>query len=362
MKYTHKIKRKIDGGTSWMFVPPEDVARAGVLSTRTFRDGRTARHEIPKLIALVDSFRRGEIVVGRCGPSSTLSQVLDYYLNTKHFNSLSYNTQKNYEYNLKSICAGAVFNKSVGNIPLNKLNTNICTEMYDQWEATVSTDHANQLARIFSVLINYCISMELMMYNPMKNVKKRSHTPRSIIWTNEQVELFLDTAFSKYKWRNVGLLVLFAYEWGQRPVDIRNLTWDSIDFTKKTVTITQSKRGATVELPIDDRLMEMLEQQDTDWGWQQYVVPCQRASDNAYRPLSVVQMNYLVGEVKDACDLPSELRVGDLRKTAIVEMIKGGAEAMQVMSVTGHKNITSLNPYLKHNLETATEALDRRKR
>lgn len=361
MKYTHKMKRK-DGGTSWRFVPPDDAVRSGVVSTTTFRDGRTARHEIPKLIDLVDSFRRGEIVVGRCGPSSTLSQLLTFYLNTKHFNSLSSNTQSNYEYNLKAICKGTVFNKSIGNMPLNRLNTNICTEMYDQWETDIGTDHANQYARLFSVLINHCVSMELTMYNPMKNVKKRSHTPRSVVWTNEQVELFLDTAFSKYKWRNVGLIVLFAYEWGQRPVDIRNLKWSNIDFIKEVVTITQTKRGATVELPIDERLFKLIEQQETDWGWQQYVVPCQRASDNAYRPLSVDQMNTLVGEVKQACGLPSDLRVGDLRKTAIVEMIKGGAEAMQVMSVTGHKNISSLNPYLKHNLETATAALDRRKR
>ena len=124
--------------------------------------------------------------------------------------------------------------------------------------------------------------------------------------------------------------VLLAYEWGQRAIDIRNLTWDGIEFTKIVVTITQTKRGATVELPIDDRLMEMLEQQDTDWGWQEYVVPCQRATDNAYRQLSDKQMNTLVDEVKQDSDLPSNLRVGDLRKTDIVEMIKGGAEAMQV--------------------------------
>ena len=170
MKYTHKTKRK-DGGTSWMFLPPDDAARAGVVSTITFRDGRTARHEIPKLIALIDRFRKGEVVVGRCGPSSTLSQLLTFYLNTKHFNSLSFNTQKNYEYNLKAICAGTVFNKTIGNMPLDRLNTHICTEMYDQWEADVSTDHANQYARLFSVLINHCVSMELIMYNPMKNVK-----------------------------------------------------------------------------------------------------------------------------------------------------------------------------------------------
>lgn len=361
MKYTHKYKRK-DGGISWCFVPPTDAALAGVVSSQTFRDGRVARYEVPKLVDLVDSYRRGEILVGTYGPSSTLNQLLTQYLNTKHFNSLSYNTQNNYEYGLKSICQGHVFSKSIGDIPINKINTVICTEMYDLWEEDVGTDHANQYARLLSVLINHFVALEFVTYNPMKNVTKRSHQPRSVVWTNDQVEIFLDKAFANYKWRNVGLIVMLAYEWGQRPVDIRNLKWKDIDFIKDTVTITQTKRGATVELPIDERLFKLIEQQETDWGWQQYVVPCQRASDNAYRTLSVDQMNTLVGEVKQACGLPSDLRVGDLRKTAIVEMIKGGAEAMQVMSVTGHKNISSLNPYLKHNLETAIQALDRRKR
>lgn len=361
MKYTHKVKRK-GGGVSWRFIPPSDAVLAGVVSATTFRDGRTAKHEVPKLLALINSFRGGEIILGSYGPKSTLSQVLTQYLNTKHFNSLSYNTQKNYEYGLKAMCSGYVYNKYIGDIPLNKLTTIICTEMYDQWEEDVSTDHANQYARLFSVLINHCISLDLAVINPMKNVSKRAHEVRSIIWTNQQVELFLDKAFSEFKWRNIALLVLLAYEWGQRPVDIRNLRWQDIDFIRETVTITQTKRGATVELPIDKRVMKLLEKQDEDWGWQKYVVPFQRASDNAYRPMTSSQVSTLVNEVKEACDLPNELRAGDLRKTAIVEMIKGGAEAAQVMSVTGHKNITSLNPYLKHNLETAIVALDRRKR
>ena len=361
MKYTHKYKRK-DGGISWCFVPPNDAALAGVVKTITFKDGRVARFEIPKLVSLVDSFRRGEILVGTYGPSSTLNQVLTQYLHTKHFNSLSFNTQKNYEYALKAICLGHVFNKSIGDIAINKINTIICTEMYDQWEEDIGTDHANQYARLFSVLINHCVSLEFITHNPMKNVTKRSHQPRSVVWTNDQVETFLDEAFSTYKWRNVGLIVMLAYEWGQRPVDIRNLKWKDIDLIKKTVTITQTKRGATVQLPIEKNVMEMLTQQEDDWGWQDYVVPSQRASDNAYKPMTGGQVSNLVNEVKEACSLPPELRAGDLRKTAIVQMIQGGAETAQVMSVTGHKNITSLNPYLKHNIETATVAMDRRKR
>jgi integrase len=183
-----------------------------------------------------------------------------------------------------------------------------------------------------------------------------------VVWTNDQVEIFLDKAFANYKWRNVGLIVMLAYEWGQRPVDIRNLKWKDIDFIKDTVTITQTKRGATVELPIDNKIMEMITQQKDDWGWQDYVVPFQRASDSAYRPMTGGQVSGIVNDIKEACGLPPELRAGDLRKTAIVQMIQGGAETAQVMSVTGHKNITSLNPYLKHNIETATVAMSRRKR
>jgi len=361
MKYTHKVKRK-DGGTSYRFVPPTDAALAGVVSTQTFRDGRVARYEVPKLVDLIDSYRRGDILVGTYGPSSTLSQLLTQYLNTKHFNSLSFNTQKNYEYNLKAMCLGHVFSKSIGDISINKLNTVICTEMYDQWEEDISTDHANQYARLLSVLINHFVALEFITHNPMKNVSKRTHEPRSVIWTNDQVEIFLDKAFANYKWRNVGLIVMLAYEWGQRPVDIRNLKWQDIDFIRETVTITQTKRGATVELPIDEDVMAMITEQENDWGWQDYVAPFQRASDNAYKPMTGGQVSGMVNEIKEACGLPPELRAGDLRKTAIVQMIQGGAEAAQVMSVTGHKNITSLNPYLKHNIETATVAMSRRKK
>ena len=112
----------------------------------------------------------------------------------------------------------------------------------------------------------------------MAKVQKEHHEPRSVVWTKSQVELFLDTAFEHFKYRNIGLLVLMCYEWGQRPADIRNLTWDCISFEDKKVIITQSKRGATVNLPIAPNILEMLTEQFKDWGWQEYVIPFQRPS------------------------------------------------------------------------------------
>ena len=289
-------------------------------------------------------------------------KAIDIYLHSKAFLSLSPTSQKTYEANLRRISRTTIDGTNFGLKSLKLLSVEACMEAYDTWEAEDTTATANHLARVFSVVMNYHIMLENIYRNPMRYVRKREATPRSVVWTHEQVVSFLDTAYSKFEWRNIGLIVQMCYEWGQRPVDIRNLTFDRIDWVGKIVTIIQSKRGAEVELPIPDELYPMLEQQQDDWGFQQYVVPHHRPQDNAYRPLTVNQMTTLLTEVKAECGLPPELQVGDLRKTAITQMIRSGVDQLQMMSVTGHKNVQSLNPYNKFSIDTARAALDRRKK
>lgn len=291
-----------------------------------------------------------------------LKKAVDKYLRSRHFNSLSYSTQRNYESRLNYFCRMSVMGSTLGNVSVMNINAIKCNEMYDTWELENSIANANHNARVFSVLMNFLVSLDIINYNPMARVNKRTSTPRSVVWTHEQVITFLDAAFTKFDWRSIGLIVLMCYEWGQRPVDIRNLTWGDIDFDSDKVTITQTKRGATVELPIPDNLLVMLQHQRKDWDFQDYVVPHHRPQDNAYRPLTVSQMTTLLGEVKTLAGLPSELQVGDLRKTAIVQMIEGGVDHLAIQSVSGHKNVASLNPYNKFSLKTAKAALDRRQR
>jgi integrase len=54
--------------------------------------------------------------------------------------------------------------------------------------------------------------------------------------------------------------------------------------------------------------------------------------------------------------------MGDLRKTAITELIRSGVDQLAIMSVTGHRNVQSLNPYNKHNFNTAKSALEMRRK
>ena len=359
MKYTTKTSRK-NGGTSWVFKPPQDAVSAGIVKSQTFRDGRTARAEIPKLLDKIDAFRKGELVAGDIGKLSNLNQIVAHYLRTKHFNSLSYNTQNNYQYNLKSICRTEIYGKEFGSFRVDRITTPVCTEAYDTWEEVVSINSANEYSRILSMIMNYCVSLRIVNYNPVTHVNKRSHETRSVIWSNDHVEKFCDIAFSKFKYRNIGLSVLMAYEWGQRPIDIYTLKWDNIHFDLGMVKIKQSKRGATVELPLEEPLTSMLVDQKNDWGFQEYVVPFQRPSDGAYRPFNHSSSGILIRQIKVLSGIPNELRVGDLRKTAINQMIDSEIDHLAIMSVTGHKNVASLNPYVKHNLKAAKSALSRR--
>ena len=288
--------------------------------------------------------------------------AVDKFFKARRFAALSSSSQRNYESCLTSFCRMTVMGRQLSNIRVDKINVVMCTEMYDTWELETSTASANHNARVFSVLMNFLVGLDILPNNPMSRVRKRTSTPRSVVWTHDQVMQFLDTSFTKFEWRNIGLIVLMCYEWGQRPVDIRNLKWDSVDLDKRVVTITQSKRGAVVELPIPDNIFTMLSEQKDDWDFQEYVVPHHRASDRAYRPLTVNTMTALLAEVKATAGLPEELRVGDLRKTAIVQMIESGVDHLAIQSVSGHKSVSSLNPYNKFSLKTAKSALDRRQR
>lgn len=359
MKYTREISK--NGKKAFRFEPPQDALDAGVVTRQTFYDGRRARFEIPKLIERVEAFRHGDIVAGNIGPSSTVRQVCAYYFNSSQFRNLSARSQKTYENKLILVMDTPYRSSTLGDVKIKNINPMICAEVYDHWcKDTIAK--ANEYSRLFSVLLNYCRSLDLLQSNPMSKVKKQQHKPRNIIWTRDQVELFLDTAFSQWRWRNIGMLAYMCYDWAQRPNDIRLLKWSSLNLDEQMVTITQTKRGATVYLPITDELTQMLRQQEEDWGFQEYVVPLQTARVGSYRPIGDTQVSTLAGEVKAACGLPSELQIGHLRKSGIVEMIDAGVDSLQIMSVTGHKDIQSLNPYHKHTYKAAKSALEMRRK
>jgi integrase len=288
-----------------------------------------------------------------------LNTLMKSYYSSYDYNQLRDETKSQYKYHIGIMLDTCIEDKPIGNLDCANVTSRMAKEAYDIWcDRGVSL--ANHVLSASRIAINYGLHMELCLVNPFLSVKRRGTTPRKTIWTREQVQTFLDTAYNDFHSRNIGLIAQMAYEWCQRLGDMRVLKWEDIDFDTKRVHIKQSKRRAEVFLPISDDLLSMLEAQREDFGFQEYVAPATRPRRGVYRPYGLYKLPKLARPIMRQAGLPDELRLSDLRRTGTTEMVDAGVDMAQIMSVTGHANPQSVKPYMKNTYTSANNALTTR--
>lgn len=294
-----------------------------------------------------------EKTIFKQGKGYRVEEVIGYYIKSDTFCKLGSASQKDYYDCLM------VINDDIGATSMKRLSVSLMQQCYNLWLKR-GTYRANKIAAIMSILINWSKKNGISIENPMPLLEKTPNPQRKVMWEPEQVNQFLRTAYSEWKWRSIGLIVQMAYEWGQRVGDMRMLTWAAINFDKKRCDLEQSKRGAEVHLPISDPLMHVLKQQHETFGFQALVTPQVYPSDGAYKPYSKEMLHVYVNAILEAAELPRHLTAMDMRRTAITEMVEAGVDITQIKQVSGHTNINSLTPYIKHTYTGASEALAQR--
>ena len=289
-------------------------------------------------------------------PSATLEEVVDFYRNSDAYRRLSSSSQKDYDNHLSATLITEVEGKQLRAYRCKNLKVRHIQQAYDQW-LQVGNRTANYRRSVLSAAWKHAMRYDVMIHNPISLVQTVAEKPRRVHWTREQVSIFLDTAYSDFRWRSIGLIVHMAYDWGQRIGDIRLLTWDSIDLNECRIDMTQSKRNAEVHLPISADLCQMLRQQKEDFGFQQYVVPRVKPRAGAYTPYDKEEVSLYINNILDEANLPKELTAMDLRRTAVTEMMEGGVDLAGIMQVTGHQNAASVKPYMVNTFSGASKAL-----
>ena len=292
---------------------------------------------------------------------SQLTRLVEDYYSSYDFRNLREETKVQYKYFLNVMLNTQVEGKSLCQYNYNKLPTKVAKNAYNQW-CEKGIHMANHIMSVTRTLFNHGLRMELCTTNPFANIRRRATERRKVVWGREDVQRLLEAAYSDFSTRNIGLIAHMAYEWGQRLGDMRLLTWDNIDFETKTVAIEQSKRHADVHLPISDDLLDMLRQQEEDFGFQQYVAPRPNPIKGEYRPYSLQKLPLHARSLMDAAGLSKELRLADLRRTGVTEMVEAGVGIANIMQVTGHSSPDSVKPYMKNTLKGAEIGLTARKK
>jgi len=291
----------------------------------------------------------------------TIRKACDFYMRTPKFCALGGKSQYDYNRNLAFACNTSVQGgKYLGNIKLKDIQFSHVTVAYDLWRVKHGVRAANYIATCLSIVFNTARRHNALLSNPVSLLDRAKPKPRKVKWTTPQVKQFLDTAYSNWEWRSIGLIVHMAFHWAQRIGDMRLLEWKALDLDKGVLDLEQSKRGADVHLPIQGGLLPMLQQQKEDFGFLPYVAPRVRARAGVYTPYDDVEICGLVNSVKEAAGLPSELTAMDLRRTAITQMVEKGVDVVGIMQVSGHSTPQSVAPYLVNTLAGATEALSNR--
>ena len=288
-----------------------------------------------------------------------VGQLVEFYLNSNHFARLTGTTQKQYETHLSYALATRVDGKRLEDYQASSLKAQHTNQAYQQW-LQVGIRTANYRKAALSTAWKYCMRFDIIDNDPIRLIKTETDQPRKVKWTRDQVTQFLSTAYSDFRWRSIGLIVHMSYECAQRVGDMRVLTWDKVDLDAQRIDLTQSKRGADVHLPIPEALTAMLQQQKDDFGFQTYVAPKTTPVAGAYVPYPVDQIDDAINEVKDAAGLPKNITAMDLRRTAITEMVEGGADLAQIMQVSGHRSPDSVKPYMVNTYTGAKNALAKR--
>lgn len=284
----------------------------------------------------------------------TVEELVNTYYSSNNYSMLRERSQKDYRYFLGILVA------EFGDCDYDSVTSKQAKHAYEEWVKRGIT-FANHVCTVSSLIYRYAIDMEYATINPFANIKRKTPIQRKVVWTEDDVRKFLDTAYSQFEWRSIGLIIHMAYEWCQRLGDMRLLQWSNIDLENRKLFLEQSKRRAQVTLPIDADLHEMLVEQENDFGFQPYVAPRVLPVGGEYHPYSIERLSKAGRAVMREAGLDEKLRLMDLRRTGTTQMVEAGVPMGQIMSVTGHSNPQSVKPYMKNTYASANNALTTRK-
>ena len=342
------------GDISYRFNPPQALVNEGVVEREELGDDpKVARQIAREYNRDIDAYREEQAKVVKLKPSSKVTDLINFYYLSNDFKMLRDSTKVDYRYFL------TIVHQTIGCRKYREVTPKVAKQAYEKWvERGIS--FANHAATCASRVYNHAIQMEHAEQNPFAKIKRKTTKQRKKVWEHRDVVKFLDVAYSDFQYRNIGLIVHMAYEWCQRLGDMRTLRWDNLDLKKQQLYLEQSKRRAEVFLPISDNLTQMLIEQKADFGFQEWVAPHPQPRNGRFQPYAMERLSKVGRNVMRLAKLDEELRLMDLRRTGVTQMVDRGVPLPQIMSVTGHTHVASVKPYMKHTYESANSALTQR--
>jgi integrase len=137
--------------------------------------------------------------------------------------------------------------------------------------------------------------------------------------------------------------VTLALETAMRRGEILGLRWEHLDFVKRTAFLPLTKNGESRTVPLSNRAIETLQ-----------ALP--RSIDGRVLPISFAALETNFKRARERANL-ADLRIHDLRHSAVTRLADKLPNILELSAVTGHKSLAMLKRYYHPNAELLAQKI-----
>jgi hypothetical protein len=269
-------------------------------------------------------------------PINSVIRICDAFEKSVEFSEFRPKTQETYTYHLKSVV------EAFARFPIQKLDTKA---IKDWLHATrkVNGWTAKHRGEVLLALFKWVVSEGIIRDVDRPKIINKVMPSREVIWTPEQIVRQADQLEAD-GWLSLCTGFLVSWCVGQNPIDIWTIPRAVYDPIAKTLDITRTKTGeGGAPIPLWGDISLTLDRYLS-------VYPC-GPNDPLFRHEQIggawheqTRLKWF-REARGAAELPFELQMRDVRRTAITEGDECGLSIAEIRSVSRHASEAGMKPY-----------------
>lgn len=365
MKVKYVERRERAHGFVWAVNPPTNVREALEIGYEQYEDRIDAVKRSEEITQAYDAYKRGikqEVYI----KENSVQGLVAAYKRTNSWSKLSENTKRSYNQLLRD-----AMTLRLGNSPIifgDMFSRNVKVEhaemLYASLCESISTHRANHVCKVLRRIWFVGLRLGNVRVNPFQKMGLKTLESRTVLWSPQDVQKFIETADANNLW-SIGTLALLCYDLCQRPGDMRQLKWS--DYDNGIFKFNQEKTGTLVKIPASPRLRERLSRVVTQ---QQFVDKWDREIEtnddhivlyeHTGKPYDRRMYSKVAARVRNLAKLSSDLQIRDLRRTGATEMAEAGCTEDELRSVTGHQSRDVLSIYVRPTDKLAAAGINKR--
>ena len=257
----------------------------------------------------------------------TLEEAYNQFLQSDKYKSYSPQTQRQYGYLLYNAFVSQLNGKRIGEIHMDSMDTTTAEQVFRHVSVN-GTTAASQFRVAFNAMCKH-----LNIPSPMKCIQPEYAGKTEAV--EAELSKLLSTAYSTFKWRNIGLIIQLTYEQGQPMNKVALCTWDDFDEATGVLVVD----GLATNLSAS--MTEMLKEQKEDFGFQQYIAPSPFPTKNGYVPYGETQLSRTMRKLKAEAGVDTHVNATEIRRLGLAAMLKHGYSEEEVKSLMKEREDTA---------------------